>query len=89
MPTVFFTSHLRRFVPTNGIRCADRTVQDALQTICREHPAVHGYIFDDQGRLRRHVSVFIGGDRLTWRDSLDVPVGDGAEIYVMQALSGG
>jgi molybdopterin converting factor small subunit len=89
MATVFFTAHLRRYVPTSGIACTAATLRDALDQVCRDHPAVRGYIFDDQGRLRRHVNVFIEGTRVTHRDSLDVPVGDGTEIYVMQALSGG
>lgn len=89
MPTVFFTAHLRRHVSTEGIACDAATLQAALDQVCADHPAVRDYIFDDQGRLRRHVNVFIEGTRLTHRDCLDVPVGDGTEIYVMQALSGG
>ena len=89
MPTVVFTPHLRRHVPDGRVVCEGATVQAAIERACSAHPAVRGYVFDDQGRLRRHVCVFAGERRLTWRDSLDLPVAADSELFVMQALSGG
>ena len=50
---------------------------------------LRSYILDDQGRLRRHVNVFVGGQMVADRLALSDPVGPRDEIYVLQALSGG
>lgn len=47
------------------------------------------YVLDDQGLLRKHMIVFINGETVRDRDQLTDAVTDDAEIYVMQALSGG
>jgi len=60
-----------------------------LDKACVDRPLLRGYILDDQGRLRRHVAVYINGqpakDRVTLSDRID----RGDEIAVFQALSGG
>ena len=52
-------------------------------------PALRGYLFNDQGRLRAHVAVFVDGrlirDRRTLSDTLNAT----SRVYVAQALSGG
>ena len=53
------------------------------------HPRLRGYLLDDQGGLRRHVTVFIDGLRLRDRRGLGDVVADDSEVYVVQALSGG
>jgi hypothetical protein len=50
---------------------------------------LRGYLLDDQGGLRRHVTVFIDGLRLRDRRGLGDVVADDSEVYVVQALSGG
>ena len=55
-----------------------------------ERPQVRAYLhLDEQGRLRRHVCVFADGKRLDHRAALAHPIGADAQLYVMQALSGG
>jgi hypothetical protein len=46
-------------------------------------------VLDDQGSLRRHVAVYVGGRPVVDRIGLDDPVGPEEEIYVFQALTGG
>ena len=55
----------------------------------RQDPLLRSYILDDQGRLRRHVNVFVAGRMVADRRSLSDAVGPEDEIYVLQALSGG
>ena len=44
---------------------------------------------DDQDRVRKHVAVYLNGDRITDRDRLSDAVGEADEVFVFQALSGG
>ena len=89
MPTVSFTSALRRFLPAPTTDVAGGTVGEALGAVFASHPALRGYVLDDQGALRRHVAVYVNGQPLRDRIGLADPVGPRDEIYVFQALSGG
>jgi molybdopterin synthase sulfur carrier subunit len=87
--TVTFTSALRRFLEAPAAEVAGATVGAALAQIFAANPVLRGYILDDQGALRRHVAVYVGGRPVADRVGLSDPVGPGDEIHVFQALSGG
>lgn len=89
MPSVSFTANLRRHLAAPPARVGGATVREALEEAFRANPPLRGYVLDDQGRLRRHVAVFVDGEPVRDRDGLLHPVGPAAELYVMQALSGG
>ena len=89
MPRVRFTQHLERHISAPAADVPGATVREALESVFRDNPRLRGYVLDDQGRLRRHVMVFVDGDQVQDRDRLSDSVGDASELFVMQALSGG
>ncbi len=86
---VQFTRNLHRHVACPTGRYTGATVAEVLGAYFGDHPDVRHYVLDDQGAVRRHVTVFVGGATINDRDRLTDVVGPGEEIYVMQALSGG
>ena len=89
MARVEFTAHLREWAPPGTTQVAGANVRDVLANLFSDHPRLKGYILDDQGRLRKHVCVFVDGVRLIGAEALLAETSDKSEIYVMQALSGG
>ncbi len=89
MPEVSFTAALERFVTAPTSRVSGATVRAALEEVFRGNPRLRGYVLDDQGRLRRHVVVFVDGEPVSDREGLGDGIGPGAKVFVMQALSGG
>ncbi|MDE2581035.1 MAG: MoaD/ThiS family protein [Rhodospirillales bacterium] len=89
MPTVAFTTVLQRFLPAPDMRVAGATVREALDAVFAAHPALRGYVLDDQGAVRRHVIVYVNGVPARDRTRLTDRVGPADEIYVFQALTGG
>jgi hypothetical protein len=89
MAKVFFTSNLRRHVDCAAAEAAGATVREVLATIFADHDRIGGYVLDDQGALRRHMTILVDGLRLKDREGLSDPVKATSEIWVMQALSGG
>jgi molybdopterin converting factor small subunit len=89
VPSIVFTSALQRHVecPPESVEAA--TVGAALDAYFARHARARGYVLDDQGALRHHVVVFVDGVQLRDREALGERIAPGAEIYVMQALSGG
>lgn len=87
--TVQFTRNLQRHVACPAGAYAGTTVGEVLGAYFVDHPTVRHYVLDDQGAVRKHVTIFVGGSTITDRVRLTDAVRTGEEIYVMQALSGG
>ena len=89
MPVVAFTPNLKRHLDAPEVVVAAGTVADALEAVFERNPRLRSYIVDEQGRLRQHVAVFVGGEMVRDRLGLSDRVTDQQDIFVMQALSGG
>lgn len=89
MPRVVFTPNLQRHIHCPAMVVDGETVAAALETAFAQQPRLRGYIVDEHGRLRRHVNVFVNAERIRDRTCLSDRVAPDAEIFVMQALSGG
>lgn len=89
MPRVAFTANVQRIVPCPPVDVGGATVRDVLHAAFAANPAARDVVLDEQGKLRRHVVVFVAGRTVKDREGLSDPVPEGAEVYVMQALSGG
>jgi len=89
MVEIAFTPNLRRHVDCPTTRVEGATVRDVLERVFADNPRLRGYVCDEQGVLRKHMSVFVDGHQILDRQRLSDPVKPDAEVYVMQALSGG
>jgi molybdopterin converting factor small subunit len=89
MPSVQFTSHLRQVAPTGPLTVGGDTLRRALDEVFALYPKVKSYVLDDQERLRKHVVIFVDGERISGGSDLKLPVSPTTQIYVLQALSGG
>jgi molybdopterin synthase sulfur carrier subunit len=89
MPHVIFTPQLQRFLDAPPREVAATTVAGALARVFADNPRLKRYILDDHGQVRTHVAVFVGGARVKDRRRLTDAVTADAEIFVLQALSGG
>jgi molybdopterin synthase sulfur carrier subunit len=86
---VCFTQNLARHVRCPEADAAGATVREVLDAYFAAHPHARSYVLDEHGGLRPHVVVFVGEARASDRTRLADPVAPDAEVWVMQALSGG
>jgi sulfur-carrier protein len=68
------------------VDAAGSTVAEALVDLDRQFPGFRFRVIDEQDRVRRHIILFVGGERT---DDLSTPVPSGAELHIVGALSGG
>jgi hypothetical protein len=89
MARVTFTQNIQRHVSCPPTTADGVSVREVLDAVFAGNPRARGYVLDDQGALRKHMAIFINGHAIRDRSGLSDPVSDQADIYVMQALSGG
>lgn len=92
MATVRLTGHLHAFFPAlagEPPRVDAASVAGVIEAMERRAPGFAFYVCDEAGRLRQHVNVFVDGQRIADRTRLSDPVGPEAEVFILQALSGG
>ena len=89
MPRIRFTANLGRHLTVQDLDAPGATVREALDTALKDEALLRSYVLDEQGRLRRHVTIFVAGQMIADRQGLSDPVPPDGEIYVLQALSGG
>ncbi|MGH6610164.1 MAG: MoaD/ThiS family protein [Burkholderiaceae bacterium] len=89
MPHLEFAPALQRHAKSPPVSASVQSLQSLLTAAFEQQPALQPYVLDDQGRVRKHVAVFINGRLLHDRKQLDVPLAADDRIYIAQALSGG
>ena len=92
MATVELTNHLYQFFPGlqgRTLTVEGATVAEILRGLEALAPGFAFYVCDEAGRLRQHVLVFVGDDRIKDRVTLRDPVAPDARVLILQALSGG
>lgn len=89
MASIAFTAHLAAVGPARPQACDGATLAEMLDQVAAGYPRLKAYVLDDQGRLRKHIAIFIDGTLVPRETALHRPLDPAAEVYVFQALSGG
>lgn len=61
------------------------TVIELLRALERRHPDVRGWVLDERGAIRRHINVFVGGERA----AAATAVRPGDRVELVPAITGG
>jgi molybdopterin converting factor small subunit len=61
------------------------TVGDLLRELEAAHTELRGWVLDERGTVRRHINVFVNGERV----DVSAPVTDTDRVDVLPAISGG
>ena len=62
-----------------------RSVADVIAELERRWPGMHDRLCDTTPRVRRHINIFVDGERAT----LGTLLRNGVKVYVLTAISGG
>lgn len=65
------------------------TVGQALDALALAYPGFGDRLFDDSGKLRRFVNVFLADEDVRFLEGSDTKVGAGQVISIVPAVAGG
>jgi len=65
------------------------TVGEVLKALDAAHAGFAERLFDEDGRLRRFVNVFLADEDVRFLEGLDTPVTAGQTVSIVPAVAGG
>lgn len=90
MATIRIPTPLRKY--TQGqeeVNVDGGTVAEILEGLERSAPGIRERIFDDAGKVRRFVNIFVGDEDIRFLENLATPVKAGDEVSIVPAIAGG
>jgi molybdopterin synthase sulfur carrier subunit len=86
MAVVCVRGPLRKLAGGRGEHELDgSTAAEVIRALEARHPELRGWILDERGMIRRHINVFINGER----SGETAPVRSGDRIELVPAITGG
>ena len=88
--TVRIPTQLRPLTGGDGeVAATGTTVGEVLKALDAAHPGMGERLFDEAGKLRRFVNVFVADEDIRFLDGLDTAVIDGQTVSIVPAVAGG
>jgi molybdopterin converting factor small subunit len=90
MPTVLIPTPLRPHCGGQSSAVIDgATVGEVLATLAAKHPALREHLFNDQGKLRSFVNIYLNDDDIRYLDKEASAVGTGDTLTIVPSIAGG
>jgi sulfur-carrier protein len=90
MPKVRIPTQLRTLSGgASEVAVDGSTVGEVLKGLDAAHPGFGDRIFDESGKLRRFVNVFVGDEDIRFHQGVDTPVEGGTTVSIVPAVAGG
>ena len=64
-------------------------VEQAVDTLATEHPALRQHLFTDEGALRTFVNLFLNGEDIRYLQGLATPLQAGDKLRIIPSIAGG
>jgi molybdopterin converting factor small subunit len=71
------------------VNAGEPTVRLVLDRLSELHPDLERRVRTEQGDLRPHVNLFVGSENIRDLSGLSTPLGAGAQLSIIPAISGG
>jgi molybdopterin converting factor small subunit len=68
---------------------AAKTVGEALSSLIAEHGDLRRHLYQDDGRLRSFVNVYVNDDDIRYLQKEATPVRDGDTVSIVPSIAGG
>jgi molybdopterin synthase sulfur carrier subunit len=88
--TIKIPAQLRTLTDGSGeIQVGGATVGAALTELNGRFSGLGERLFDEEGKLRRFVNVYVGDEDIRFTKGLDTELSDGQKVTIIPAVAGG
>ncbi|MBR1851929.1 MAG: molybdopterin-synthase adenylyltransferase MoeB [Lachnospiraceae bacterium] len=87
---IYISATLRTFFGRNAsIEISGNTVRQLLTKLIDEYPDAQNALYDESGKLRSFVQIYVGEENKTDADTWDEVLSDDTEVLLIPAIAGG
>jgi adenylyltransferase/sulfurtransferase len=90
MAKILIPTPLRQYAGgADTVEISATTAGELLSKLTDAHPDLKKQIFNDEGKLRSFVNVYVNDDDIRYLDRNDTPVKDGDTVSIVPSIAGG
>ncbi len=90
MPKILIPTPLRQYAEKNGsVEVAAATVGEALNALTSRHGDLRRHLYNDEGKLRSFVNVYLNDEDIRYLNKEATPVNQGDTITIVPSIAGG
>lgn len=90
MTTVRIPVPLRKFTDgADEVPAKGRTVAEIIDDLDRTHSGMKARLFQEDGKIRRFVNIYVNDEDIRFMQNLETPVSDDDELSIVPAIAGG
>lgn len=83
-------SALQRFVDNQeSVEVPEGSVKGAIDSLLGQYGGLKEHLFDDQGKVRSFVNIYLNDEDIRYEKNLDTQVKDGDVIQIVPSIAGG
>jgi MoaD family protein len=68
---------------------AGETVGEVLRQLSGQYPQIQSHIFDKNGKMRRHINIFVNADNIRDLQGLGTTVAENDIVKILPSVTGG
>ena len=90
MPTILIPTALRAYTDNQtSLQVEASTVGEAIQQLVERFPKLKPHLFNEEGRLRSFVNLYLGDEDVRHLQGLETPFGENDELTIVPSVAGG
>jgi len=90
MPKVLIPTPLRQYAGKHdSVELPGSTVGEVLAALTTQHPDLRKQLFNDEGKLRSFVNVYLNDEDIRYLEKSETPVKDGDIVSIVPSIAGG
>jgi sulfur-carrier protein len=90
MPQIQIPSPLRQYAGKHSsVEIAGNTVGEALTGLVAQHPELKRHLYNDEGKLRAFVNVYVNDEDMRYLQKEATTLKDGDTISIVPSIAGG
>ncbi len=90
MAKILIPTPLRQYAcKPSAVEIPGATVGEALEALLSAHPDLRKHLYNEQGKLRAFVNLYLNDDDVRYLQHEQTPVGDADTLSIVPSIAGG